>query len=61
MNRSYLNLKKNIFSLYANLIINQEHRIRFIAFFNEEELDGEKKKVRWWDLIKDILFYPKSQ
>lgn len=36
-NRAYLNLRKNVYSLYANLIINQEHRNRFNAYFSQEE------------------------
>lgn len=36
VNRSHLNLKKNIYSLFANLAINQGHRLKFIELFNEK-------------------------
>ena len=35
-NKSQLNLKKNVYSLYANLAINVNHRQELIAIFNEK-------------------------
>lgn len=46
-NRSQLNLKKNIYSLYANLAINVQHRTSIVQILNEKEFVDEKEEPRW--------------
>ncbi len=48
-NRSYQDLKKNCYSLFANLLRSQSHRNKFIQFFNDN--DEATGKPKWEKLI----------
>ena len=45
--RSYQDLKKNCFSLFANLIRSQTHRAHFIKFMSEKDENGKEG----WDKL----------
>lgn len=59
-NKSQLNLKKNIYSLYANLAINVQHRASIIEILNEKEFVDEREEPRWCQLARELKTYPKS-
>lgn len=59
-NKSQLNLKKNIYSLYANLAINSQHRVTIVEILNEKEFVDEREEPRWCQLAREIKTYYKS-
>lgn len=52
VNKAHLNLKKNVYSLLANLAINQKHRFNLVEQYNEKDLSSETEDSRWAELVK---------
>lgn len=61
VNKSILNLKKNIFGFIANLAIGQAHRGQILTMFQEKEYGGEEEISKWEGFVKELRYFKKAE